>query len=92
MSALVKDRFLSDCRRELLQLHTVLMQELAEAAGKESQQGHLLVELRACEEAIKRIDIGSFGRCKICGEAIELNRLKAEPTTSCCLSCSAKQG
>lgn len=89
MLALPKDRFASDCRRELVQLHATLKQELLAASGSEKKQAALMVELRACEEAIKRIDNGYFGLCKVCGEAIELNRLKAEPTTSCCLSCES---
>lgn len=87
MLAEVEDRFLSDCRRELLKLHETLIQELTDVQRGESYQGATLVELRACEDALKRIDIGSFGRCKRCGEAIELNRLKAEPTKYLCLSC-----
>ena len=88
MLALAEDRFLQDCRRQLIKLHQTLMQELIEAGGKEVRQAALLVELRACDEALKRIDIGSFGRCQRCGEAIELNRLKAEPTVTLCLSCN----
>lgn len=88
MLAVAEDRFLNDCRRQLIKLHETLMQELTAAKGKEGRQAALLVELRACDEALKRIDIGSFGRCHQCGEAIELNRLKAEPMVTLCLSCN----
>ncbi len=53
MLAYLKDRFSSDCRRELVQLHTTLKQELLAASGSEKKQAALLVELRACEEAYK---------------------------------------
>lgn len=88
MLAVAEDRFLNDCRQQLIKLHQSLLIELIEAKGKEGHQAALLAELRACDEALKRIDIGSFGRCKHCGEAIELNRLKAEPTATLCLSCN----
>lgn len=90
MLAVVEDRFLNDCRQQLVKMHETLMHELTHVSTQTHQQAGLLVELRECEEAIKRIDIGSFGRCKHCGEAIELNRLKAEPTTIICLSCAAR--
>ncbi len=89
MLALAEDRFLTDCRKQLITLHEILMQELSRAVQDQKSQAGLLVEIRQCEEAIKRIDTGHFGRCKVCSEAIELNRLKAEPTVTTCLSCAA---
>ncbi len=88
MLAMSEDRFLQDSRQQLSKLHETLMTELIEAKGKAALQAKLLVELRECEEALKRIDIGSFGRCQHCGEAVELNLLKGEPTTRFCLSCN----
>ncbi|WP_084332509.1 TraR/DksA family transcriptional regulator [Marinobacterium jannaschii] len=48
-----------------------------------------LVELRACERALERIENGDFGVCLECGEELEVNRLRGNPLTELCLSCSA---
>ena len=43
--------------------------------------------LKKIDEALKRIQDGSFGDCADCGEEIEPRRLEARPTTTCCISC-----
>ncbi|WP_151705456.1 TraR/DksA family transcriptional regulator [Nitrincola alkalilacustris] len=53
----------------------------------QSLQRSLLDELSSCEAALQRIEQGTFGRCEICSEPIELNRLKADPLTTRCLEC-----
>jgi len=39
------------------------------------------------EEALKRIDDGTYGMCQQCGTPITLSRLKAVPYTSLCIAC-----
>ena len=39
------------------------------------------------EDAIRRIDEGTYGACETCGGAIELPRLKALPFAKKCMSC-----
>ncbi|WP_415900806.1 TraR/DksA family transcriptional regulator [Neptuniibacter sp. QD48_11] len=46
-------------------------------------------EIAECQEALKRIEEGSFGECINCGEEIELTRLKANPTASRCIRCQS---
>ena len=53
-------------------------------AGMQRAQECLLA---AVEDALTRMSDGSYGRCKSCGEAIDLARLKAMPTASYCLDC-----
>ncbi len=48
---------------------------------------HHLESIAACNQALERINRGRFGRCRQCGEAIELNRLRADPLVDTCLSC-----
>jgi RNA polymerase-binding transcription factor DksA len=48
---------------------------------------HHLESIAACNQALERINRGRFGRCRVCGEAIELNRLRADPLVDTCLSC-----
>jgi DnaK suppressor protein len=39
------------------------------------------------QEAIARIDAGTFGRCEACGAAISAARLRARPVTTLCIDC-----
>jgi len=48
--------------------------------------------LQAIEEALKRIDAGTYGICRDCGEPIAEARLKAIPWTRVCIKCKEKQG
>lgn len=47
--------------------------------------------LQAIEEALKRIDKGTYGVCRDCGEMIAPARLNAIPWTRVCISCKEKQ-
>src|SRR5437667_5866589 len=48
--------------------------------------------LQAIEEALWRIEKGTYGVCRDCGEPIAEARLKAIPWTRVCISCKEKQG
>ncbi len=43
------------------------------------------------EEALVRIDDGTFGICQACGEPIGLKRLEARPVTTLCIDCKTLQ-
>lgn len=43
------------------------------------------------QEAIKRIDDGSYGVCEICGEDISEKRLEARPVTTVCIECKKEE-
>jgi DnaK suppressor protein len=43
------------------------------------------------EEALARIDDGTFGICETCGEPIGLKRLEARPVTTLCVACKESQ-
>ena len=47
--------------------------------------------LQAIEEALARIDKGTYGVCRDCGEQIAEPRLHAIPWTRVCISCKEKQ-
>ena len=47
--------------------------------------------LQAIEEALTRIDKGTYGICRDCGEPIAPARLNAIPWTRVCISCKEKQ-
>jgi RNA polymerase-binding transcription factor len=47
--------------------------------------------LQAIEEALRRIEKGTFGICRDCGEEIAAPRLNAIPWTRVCITCKEKQ-
>lgn len=42
------------------------------------------------DEAIKRLDGGSFGECERCSESISEGRIEAFPFTTLCIDCKAE--
>ena len=47
--------------------------------------------LQAIEEALARLEKGSYGTCRDCGEPISPARLSAIPWTRVCITCKEKQ-
>lgn len=47
--------------------------------------------LKKIDEALGRIDEGSFGLCMDCEERIEVRRLEARPVSTLCLSCKERE-
>ena len=47
--------------------------------------------LQAIEEALVRMDKGTYGICRDCGDPIAAPRLQAIPWTRSCISCKQKQ-
>lgn len=47
--------------------------------------------LKKIDEAIERIDEGTFGICDDCGEEIDIKRLEARPVTTMCIECKTLQ-
>ena len=46
-------------------------------------------ELEEIEEALRRIEDGTYGKCEACGKTIGKNRLEAIPSASLCINCKA---
>ena len=47
--------------------------------------------IRKIDQALKRIEEGSYGICEACGEDIDEKRLMARPEASLCIHCKRKQ-
>ncbi len=47
--------------------------------------------LKQLDEALQRIDDGTFGICRVCGNEISFKRLEAVPTTTICFDCKVKE-
>ena len=41
-------------------------------------------------QALTRIEEGTYGICEVCGGDISIKRLKARPVTACCIGCKNK--
>jgi DnaK suppressor protein len=69
--------------------------ELEESAQKDrmtrlesrlTERGQIL--LRQIDDALERMDAGTFGECERCGNDIGHARLKAMPTAALCIECA----
>ena len=49
------------------------------------------MELEAIEEALQRIENGTYGVCEACGHAIEPRRLEVMPETPFCRNCMSQK-
>ena len=47
--------------------------------------------IQKIDEALKRIENGTFGICEVCGEDISEERLRVRPVTTLCVNCKTDQ-
>jgi DnaK suppressor protein len=47
--------------------------------------------LKKIDDAISRIDSGTYGVCESCGGDISIKRLEARPVTTLCIECKTRQ-
>ena len=47
--------------------------------------------IKKIQQALQRIEDGSFGECDECGDDIGVERLKARPVTTLCINCKSRQ-
>ncbi len=43
------------------------------------------------EDALQRVEDGTYGKCELCGKAISTQRLTAIPYTRLCIECAEKE-
>lgn len=55
------------------------------------QSSNERTRLQLIEEALSRIEEGTYGECLQCGEAVESKRLEAVPWARNCIPCQQKQ-
>lgn len=67
----------------LSRMDAMQAQQMALETGRRRQR-----QLTKVEGALNRIESGEFGACFKCGEAIDLRRLKADPTHTRCIKCA----
>ena len=68
--------------------------EGATIAFERAQAMALLEETRlqvgVLDQALARVDAGSYGRCEACGEAIAPERLAVRPAATHCITCASR--
>ena len=65
-------------------------QVAAEVGEARSLAGSLEDQLAAVQEALDRIDDGTYGLCQNCGQPIGDARLEAMPETRWCINCAGR--
>ena len=72
--------------------------DLGDQATAESDRNFLLrlrgreqKLLKKIEDAIDKIETGTYGICESCGEKISIKRLEARPVTTLCIDCKTRQ-
>jgi RNA polymerase-binding protein DksA len=65
-------------------------QEIAEYETNLAEEDLLEHNLRDIEKALDRLEKGTYGVCKYCGQPIDPRRLQARPTASSCIDCKTK--
>lgn len=67
----------------LTRLDAMQLNAVSEAAMENS-----IDELEALEQKLETIDDPNFGRCQVCGNMINIERIKAMPESDICISCA----
>ncbi len=89
-------RELSAATAELLKEEESYRDEVDQAAATTDRAMAMQMKSRdrdallMIDEALRRIDAGSFGECERCGESIPEGRLRAVPLTTLCIDCKAE--
>jgi RNA polymerase-binding protein DksA len=53
-------------------------------------QGNLEVILDEVQQALRKFDAGTYGRCEECGKEIPIERLEVRPQSTLCIDCKSK--
>ena len=66
-------------------------QVTAERGEVEALAGSLRETLQEINEALAKMEAGTYGRCELCGQAIPEPRLEAKPAAKFCIDCASKR-
>jgi len=65
-------------------------QVTAERGELDAIAGTLTDSLREVEEALGKLEAGTYGACESCGQEIAPARLEAKPAARLCITCASK--
>jgi RNA polymerase-binding transcription factor DksA len=66
-------------------------QVTAERGEVEALAGSLRETLQEINEALAKLESGTYGRCESCGQQIPEPRLEAKPAAKFCIDCASKR-
>ncbi len=66
-------------------------QVTAELAEMEALAKSLTESLDEVENALTKLDAGTFGNCEGCGQPISMARLEAKPAARYCIDCASRR-
>ena len=66
-------------------------QVTAERGEVEALAGNLRESLGDVEDALVKLDNGTFGTCESCGQPISPDRLEAKPAAKLCMECASRR-
>jgi DnaK suppressor protein len=66
----------------LSRMDAIQGQQMAQATARRRR-----LQIQKIDGALKRIELGEYGECFICGEEIDLRRLSIDPTHTRCTRC-----
>ena len=69
--------------------HLVVAEQKEVAARLDALADRSIEEI---DEAIERLDAGTYGACVDCGQQIPVERLQAVPAAPCCVACADARG
>lgn len=69
----------------LSRMDAMQAQQMALESARRRQQ-----QMAKIEGALQRIAAGEYGYCFVCGEAIDMQRLCIDPTSTRCMGCAEK--
>ena len=93
----VKDRLKSNIGDGYQEMLATASDEEDQASVSLLAETHLTLlgpkrqELEAIEEALHRLDSGTYGECESCGNPIEPRRLEIMPETPLCRNCQSQR-
>lgn len=56
----------------------------------EALDNELRSHLEEVEKALERVENGTYGKCQVCGQMIDTDRLAVKPTALSCVDCERK--
>lgn len=72
--------------RDLTDADSVLERELAEAGARRAQEA-----LAEIDDALARLQGGTYGQCEACGAPVPFERLEAIPSARFCVACPGRR-
>ncbi len=67
----------------LSQMDAMQGQQMALEAARRHEQ-----KILSIGAALQRMEVGEYGDCLVCGEEIDIRRLKVDPTNTRCINCA----